>query len=134
MRIIVSALCFLLTTQASAATWKCSNPDLEIRCLDGSCAVAESFTPLAITLAANQQLSVCAYSGCWQGPSEVQQAGNYTVVVGSELEWLGHTGPAADFIVVLDSLDQTGFIKGAGFSMPLNCHHDADQDKALGGK
>lgn len=58
----------LVPLPATATDFACRNPDAEIRCADGACAIeAQAFTPMEIRRE-GATLSICAYSGCWKGP------------------------------------------------------------------
>jgi hypothetical protein len=56
-------------TPLSAANFICTNSAAEIRCSGASCEVVtpdKGFTPMELRRTGNM-LSICAYSGCWEG-------------------------------------------------------------------
>lgn len=111
-------------TDAVARQWTCRNNDFEISCGEGRCAAQPSggFTPLSVSLDADGgQMSVCAYSGCWEGRASIVRRGTFRIHTGLDLKWTGVTGAAADFAVVLDLADRVAVLKGAGFALPLTC-------------
>ena len=57
---------------AYAESWQCRN-DLEIRCVEGKCSAEtkSGFTPMSVSFSDNGKMSVCAYSGCWEGTGKV---------------------------------------------------------------
>ncbi|QLQ33727.1 MAG: hypothetical protein HZT40_21325 [Candidatus Thiothrix singaporensis] len=122
MRLSIAFGLALLSTQAFAATWNCRNNDMEIHCDANKCEISDGFTPFDISLnTANGALSICAYSGCWEGQGKVMKAGQHILASGTKLKWTGSNPNSADFIVAVDTNDKVGFIKGAGFAMPTRC-------------
>ena len=107
-----------------SSPWNCRNKDLEITCSSNKCEASDSFTPVSININKNGALSICAYSGCWEGKGKVMTSGKHILVSGRKLKWSGTTPNNADFIVALDASDKVGFIKGEGFAMPINCSQD----------
>lgn len=99
----------------------CRNAELEISCGQGKCTAAESFTPMAVTLGMQGRLSVCAYSGCWEGRARMRREGRFRIFTGIALEWTGTTPGRADFAVIFDTSDRVAILKGAGFAHPLVC-------------
>lgn len=120
-RFIAVNLVLLTTTQSFATTWNCRNSDMEIHCNSDKCEVSDGFTPFDITINTNGTLSICAYSGCWEGQGKVLEAGEHILVSGTNLKWTGTNPNNADFIVAVDTSDKVGFVKGAGFAMPTRC-------------
>jgi hypothetical protein len=121
---IVCAVLALAPFVAQAGGWSCRNNDLEIGCADGTCkAQAEGgFTPFDISVGADgRSLSICAYSGCWEGKPRVLKSGKHLLMSGRGLAWTGTSPDPADFIVAIDTGDRVGFIKGEGYAMPVTC-------------
>lgn len=109
---------------AHAADWNCRNTDMEIRCDSGRCQASPEggFTPFDVTIGdEGRRLSVCAYSGCWEGKARRLASGRHVLVSGRDLAWNGTTPGKADFIVGLDMEDGLGFVQGEGFAMPMSC-------------
>jgi hypothetical protein len=121
MRLLLSITLTLLSAPIFASSWNCSNKDLEIHCSPDKCEVADGFTPMSISLNTDGTLSICAYSGCWEGNGMVMKFGNHVLVSGKHLQWTGTNPGTADFMVAVDTSDNVGFIKGEGFAMPTIC-------------
>lgn len=112
---------------ASAEGWLCRN-DLEIRCGDGSCAAqtGDGFTPMSVSVDTSGALSVCAYSGCWEGTGTVLRSGEFLVVIGRDLAF--STSPdsasaAQDVVIAIDRRDRVATLKVGEFAHPLLCEH-----------
>jgi len=120
---IITIFLFSLPAIAFSSAWRCRNNDLEIHCNSGTCQAspADSFTPFDITITDAGDMDICAYSGCWLGRGKVMRSGKHILVSGQGLVWTGTDPDKADFIVALDRSDKVGFIKGAGFAMPIHC-------------
>jgi hypothetical protein len=111
----------LLSTEALSSTWVCRNNDMEIQCSSNKCEASDGFTPFDINVSTNGALSICAYSGCWEGKGKMLKSGKHILVSGTKLKWTGTPPGNADFIVAVDAGDKVGFIKGEGFAMPTTC-------------
>ncbi len=105
--------------------WHCRN-DLEIRCATGACEVrSESgFTPMDVHVDDSGAMSVCAYSGCWEGTGEVLRGKKFLVLVGHDLEF--STSPQAessraDIVIAIDRADRVATLKAGDFAHPLLC-------------
>lgn len=120
---IITILLFTLPATAFSSAWRCRNNNLEIHCNSGKCQAspAGTFTPFDITFTADGDMDICAYTGCWQGRGKVTRSGKHILISGHGLVWTGTEPDRADFIVALDTSDKVGFIKGAGFAMPILC-------------
>ena len=121
-RILIACFCLLLSCLGFAEQWRCKN-EVEISCSEQSCTVNSDFTAMDITVEANGQISVCAYTGCWEG--EVKVTNNHSVMTMTveQAEWktAGETSQRDDLVLVIDQSDQIGFIKVTGFAQPLLC-------------
>jgi hypothetical protein len=117
--------CFLLLPcVAQAGGWNCRNEDFEIRCMEGKCTAEPEggFTPFQVSVGAGgASLSICAYSGCWEGNARPLKSGHHLLVSGRHLKWSGTVPSPADFMVAIDLADKIGFVKGEGFAMPMTC-------------
>ncbi len=111
--------------ERSAARWSCTN-DLEVSCNDGACEAeaGDGFTPMSVDLDGSGALSVCAYSGCWEGAAEVLETAEFLVLVGHALEFStarGSDSARADIVVAIDRTDGVGTLKAGEFAQPLLC-------------
>lgn len=104
--------------------WRCKN-DLEVSCLDGGCNAThdESFTPMSISITEAGELSVCAYSGCWEGDAEIVPKERFVIVVGSKLPFSTSPDPgmAEDILIAIDRSDNIALLKVDTFAQPLIC-------------
>lgn len=106
---------------ARADTQTCRNSDLEIVCLDGRCEVNEGFTPLSVKLE-GARLSVCAYSGCWEGEAERVEDDRSLYMVSHAMKWSGaDPGEDVSFQLALSKVTGIAVLNGASFALPLQC-------------
>lgn len=112
-----------------AEEWHCKN-DIEVSCLDGSCKVIDDdgFTPMSINVTGTGAVSVCAYSGCWEGAAERVPTDGYFIVVGHRLPFSTNPDPrmAQDIILAIDKTDNVGLLKVDTFAQPLICEKSTD--------
>lgn len=113
---------------AAADSWQCTN-DLEVTCVKGACTAETEggFTPMSVSFDASGTLSVCAYSGCWQGTGSFVRDPRFLVLLGHDLPF--STAPAAtpvnaDVVISLDREDGVATLKVGGFAQPLLCRRD----------
>ncbi len=113
---------------APTAQWQCHN-DLEISCDAEHCEAAESFTPMDVRFDDAGSMSVCAYSGCWEGAGTVVQSENFVVLTGHDLPF--STAPDAEdsqeeIVIALDRADHVAILKAGSFAQPLICEQLTD--------
>ncbi len=103
-------------------TWNCRNVDFEISCADGTCASAESHTPMDIHLS-QDEVSWCAYSGCWTGaPSAVVSSGPFETYFGLALTNSAAPDDVANVTVVIDKSTNAATVAAAGqYATPATC-------------
>lgn len=106
-----------------AQSWQCRNASAEISCDQKTCDInQDGFTPFDISTNGKNELSVCAYTGCWDGKAKVFQSKNYLIVVSHYLQWSHNAKPSPTaFILNIDTKSKLGFIQGEGFAMPVHC-------------
>lgn len=119
---------------AQAETWRCFN-DLEVSCSGDSCgATGEGgFTPMDLAFASDGGLSLCAYSGCWDGSGEVLADSPFLVIAARQLPWSDpHGGPdrERDVLVAFDPSDQVAVVKAGGWTHPFRCQPGRTGDDA----
>ena len=112
---------FLMPAFASATDWDCRNNDMEITCTTDKCAATGGFTPMDISVSDSGSMTICAYSGCWEGKGKVLKSGNHLLLSGHKLDWSGTTPGSGDFMIALDKSTGIAVINGKGFAMPLIC-------------
>ncbi|MFT5611738.1 MAG: hypothetical protein ACI9WC_000443 [Arenicella sp.] len=102
------------------SSYQCKN-DVEVQCNSSACeSVDKGFTPMDVNFDSTGKLSVCAYSGCWQGTADVMNTGDFMVLTGSNLEF-STSNTVQDIALTLDLSDSIATIKAGGFSQPLLC-------------
>ena len=72
------------------------------------------------------RMSICAYSGYWEGAGQVFSAGSHILFSGHRLKWTGSESGSGDdadtdFILGIDAAEGVAVPKGAGYAMPLLC-------------
>lgn len=106
---------------AMATDWNCRNQDMEISCHSNKCEVSDGFTPMDIHFNDKGKISICAYTGCWEGVGRVLKSDNYRIITGHNLKF-STSSSRADFLIAIDIDDAVSVLKGAGFAMPLICN------------
>ena len=108
---------------APTTSWQCRN-DVEISCDDEGCDVEDSFTAMDVRVDAAGSMSVCAYSGCWEGTGTVAGSEAFVVFTGHNLAF--STAPDSeeskkDIVIAIDRADQVAILKAGAFAHPLLC-------------
>lgn len=117
------------TTAAYAQNrYQCSNPLSETSCVDQNCAVkTESFTPFSIMVETNHELSICAYSGCWNGKAHYTQRSPFHIYKTTMMKWNDRNKEPVPFVLVIDPQKQLGTLLGEGFILALQCQTEPPQ-------
>jgi hypothetical protein len=123
--LLLTALC----SSAYAESWQCRN-DLEVRCADGKCETQkpDGFTPMSVSFNDSGTISVCAYSGCWEGTGKVFNSGKFLMLTGSNLRFSTAPSPSKtgkDISITLDRNDNVANLKAGEFAHPLICKKSA---------
>lgn len=111
----------LLSMSAHAHEWNCGNKDFEIACNNGKCEINTGFTPMGITFDSTGKMSVCAYSGCWEGKGKVASGKDFFAVTGHRLKFSTASSSYANVAIVVDVHDNIGVIKVESFAQPIVC-------------
>ena len=111
-----------------AGSWACRNENTEISCGGKTCTVSlpGDFTPMSLSADTQGNLSLCAYSGCWEGKaSTVTIADDYFTASGTELIWSGTTGGATSgagrMSVTIDMNTGTATLLAENYAHPMIC-------------
>lgn len=104
-----------------AVDWHCSNAGLGVRCDEGRCVASDEFTPSDITVQADGDLTVCAWSACWSGPGKLAVHGRHLMVSATDMARSGEVDERGVFMVGIDTHAGAGFLHGEGFAIPLRC-------------
>ncbi len=122
----ILALSIFGATSPAAPTesWQCRN-DLEIRCDAGKCAAEtrDAFTPMSVSFDDSGKISVCAYTGCWEGTGTASETGTFLMLMGENFKF--STSDTSDMnedvAIILDKKDKIAVLKAGGFAHPLIC-------------
>ncbi len=114
-------------------SWQCRN-DLEVRCGKDGCeaTAGDGFTPMSVSVDDSGAMSVCAYSGCWEGVGEVVKSEDFLVLIGHRLEFStaqDKESGKADILVAIDRADGVATLKALDFAHPLLCQRSSVQAK-----
>ncbi len=105
--------------------WRCRN-QIEVWCSADGCAAAadpDAFTPMDIWARTSGAVSVCAYTGCWEGDGKVVRSHGRILWTASNVQFVsGNGGPAgAELTLLINESDGVGFVRVSGFANPLLC-------------
>jgi hypothetical protein len=113
----------LAKAYSMSADFTCTNPDAEISCNAGACAInTTGFTPMSLSRTGHT-LSICAYSGCWEGPTLIRTIKGSVELLFAQVR---PTGPAArgtldGLSVIYDRASHSAQMHWAGFSNVMEC-------------
>lgn len=106
---------------AAAQDFSCRNAEAEIRCANGACEVVkdQGFTPMGLSRQGGT-LSICAYSGCSEGPILVRRTrGGITMLHADVRRTPGRE--AEPLAVLYDHVGKTAQMRWGGFSNSMTC-------------
>ena len=107
-----------------AGSWTCRNENTEISCVGKICTVSlpGDFTPMSLSADTQGNLSLCAYSGCWEGKaSKTTIADDYFFASGAGLIWSGTTGGVGRMSVTIDMNTGTATLLAENYAHPMIC-------------
>ncbi len=123
LTLLLAALLSSSKSEIPPDVWDCAN-DVEVWCSVDSCDAMPSgeTTPMSITARRDGAFSVCAYTGCWEGTTEVAD-------IAGRLLWAADEAPfstrpdgfAADISLLIIEKDGVGFVRAGGIASPLLC-------------
>ena len=108
--------------QSSTGTvsYQCKN-DIEIQCTSTGCkSEAANFTPLSVSFDMTGALSVCAYTGCWEGRAKVMSDENFILLNAQNLKF-STSDETQNITLALDFSDNVAILKAGSFAQPLLC-------------
>lgn len=110
-------------TPDDAPVWNCRN-QLEVWCSADGCAASEpdAFTPMDITARRSGALSVCAYTGCWEGEADITAIDGRLIWTSDKLQF--STSPDAfqsSVTLLINQKDGVGFVRVGGLATPVLC-------------
>jgi len=115
-------LAALLLAPVPASDFNCRNDKAEIRCDTGACEIeTNSFTPMGLTRRGSI-LSICAYSGCSEGPILMRRTRGGIEILYAEVR-LTQPGKreSQPIAVIYDRTQRTAQMRWGGFSNAMTC-------------
>jgi hypothetical protein len=108
---------------ASGMEWQCRNTDMEVSCLDAKCTSNIPFTPLDIAVSKTQIMTLCAYSGCWEGRAKIVKSQHFMTIVANNLAPQGGNSgqESRGSSLIIDLTDKIGIMKFENFAQPMAC-------------
>lgn len=112
----------LATYAADDSGWHCTNVDFEISCSDGKCTQSDAHTPMSIDVT-RDEISWCAYSGCWTGPAgAIVSSGPFVSFHGLALENSVDPSYIVDVAVIIDTRSKSASVMASElFTTPAIC-------------
>lgn len=106
---------------ALTQTWRCRN-DIEISCTGEGCVTeaTDSFTPMDIYVETTGNMSICAYTGCWEGDGQALTKEPFLIFFGEDLDFSTAPDPQ-DIVLTIDRRDRVGLLKVATYALPVLC-------------
>lgn len=120
-------------TEVPPERWNCRN-QIEVWCAADGCAATppDEFTPMDIWASVDGDVSVCAYSGCWEGRAALSADGGRLVWSGDALPFRSAVeGAAGDVTLLILAADGVGFVRAGGIATPVLCTRAMKFDKDL---
>jgi hypothetical protein len=102
--------------------YNCTN-DIEIQCDASGCVYDKNqqFTPMNVNFNNLGNLSVCAYSGCYEGVAEIRTQAEFLILHGERFPFSTDDDLLHNIAISLDLNDNIGVIKVGAFAQPLSC-------------
>ena len=125
MKLSIIIFLTIFAVNAQAESWNCKN-DLEITCNSKKCEaqIDNGFTPMDVNVDDSGAMSVCAYTGCWEGTGEILKSEGFAIIAGHNLKF--STAPNSEgmnesIVIVIDTYDNVAILKAGAFAHPLIC-------------
>jgi len=105
--------------------WQCSN-QVEVWCSVDKCTArsGEDITPMSILVDEDDAISVCAYTGCWEGkiaPIVTPRHLIWTILNTGFSTMQGAEGVGTDVTLLINKDDGIGFVRAGGIATPVLC-------------
>lgn len=83
---------------------------------------------MAVSVSLAGEMSVCAYSGCWEGQAaSILMSGEYLTFHATDLKWSqSPTDAGIACAATIDRQSRTGTIMVDNFAHPMTCERAAD--------
>ena len=105
-------------------SWNCRN-QVEVWCAADGCAATlqgES-TPMDIWASADGGISVCAYTGCWEGEATFNSTSGRLLWWADDAPFVSAIeGAKGDITLLILAVDGVGFVRAGGIATPVLCH------------
>ncbi len=127
LKLFLAAMLTTSPAEIPPHTWSCNN-QIEVWCTGDSCAAMneDETTPLDIWASRDGRFAVCAYSGCWEGETELVESRGRLLWAADNVEFLsGRGGSNVDVTLVIIEKEGVGFVRAGGFATPLLCSRAA---------
>lgn len=111
-----------LFASPTETSWSCRN-QVEIRCAGDKCESVsnDEFTPMSIAFNGNGNVSVCAYTGCWEGTGRVTSSEDFLTITAKDLPFSTNITSTQSVSLTLDKKDNIGIVKAGEFAQPIVC-------------
>ncbi|MCA1444488.1 hypothetical protein I6F07_30765 [Ensifer sp. IC4062] len=108
---------------AASGAYSCSNGQFEIRCDSDKCQSSEGFTPAGGGVnTGTKDMSVCAYSGCWEGKADSIIASQGHIIAYSDRLQGNNPGlQPTSAAIVIDRETLGATLNAFGFQSPMSC-------------
>jgi len=112
----------LLFLNPGSTEYTCAN-QIEIRCTDEKCTAAQvgEFTPMSVSFDNKGNVSVCAYSGCWEGVAKAIENDRFLFLSGNDLPFSTAPESKQSISISLDKNDNIALLKAGEFAQPVVC-------------
>ncbi|MBY6243341.1 hypothetical protein [Methylosinus sp. Sm6] len=115
---IAAMLFVVLTRNASAEEFVCTNQDVEVACSKGKCEKSDGFTPSSVSIDTKSGArSVCMYSMCLEGTADRLDVSKGFVVARSD-QLKSNTGSGA---IVINLENYAAAMVSRAFINPMIC-------------
>lgn len=126
--LIAAAAFFTSPAEIPKDVWTCRN-QIEVWCSADGCAAAApgEFTPMDIWVRASGAMSVCAYTGCWEGDGAVARSDGRILWTAYDLPFstAESSSSGVDVTLLIIEKDGVGFVRVGGLATPLLCSRAA---------
>lgn len=110
-------------TEVPPESWNCRN-QVEVWCAADGCAATApgESTPMDIWASSDGTISVCAYSGCWEGKVATSSSAGRLLWAGDDLPFVSAVeGVVGDITLLVLAEDGVGFVRAGGLATPVLC-------------
>ena len=121
--ILVAAMFAASRSEVPPESWNCRN-QIEVWCAADGCAAtpAGEATPMDIWASADGQISVCAYSGCWEGKGTKTASAGRLLWTADGIPFVSAVdGALGDVTLLIVEKDGVGFVRAGGIATPVLC-------------